>query len=134
MVLPAYLRATHGELTNHVAVPNWAARRAERNQRLLASLRCSFCGKPSAEVRKLIAGPTVYICEACVAAGHKLADLNAPAACCSFCGKPHQDVRKLVFGPTVFICDECLALCDGILADEAERDSRRPDRKSTVES
>lgn len=30
------------------------------------SLKCSFCGKGHAEVRKLIAGPTVYICNECV--------------------------------------------------------------------
>ena len=27
---------------------------------------CSFCGKSHAEVRKLIAGPVVYICESCI--------------------------------------------------------------------
>ncbi len=30
------------------------------------SLKCSFCGKEQKEVRKLIAGPTVYICDGCV--------------------------------------------------------------------
>ena len=30
------------------------------------SLKCSFCGKGQKEVRKLIAGPTVYICDECV--------------------------------------------------------------------
>lgn len=29
-------------------------------------LKCSFCGKGHDEVRKLIAGPTVYICDECV--------------------------------------------------------------------
>ncbi len=29
-------------------------------------LRCSFCGKSQKEVRKLIAGPTVYICNECI--------------------------------------------------------------------
>jgi ATP-dependent Clp protease ATP-binding subunit ClpX len=29
-------------------------------------LRCSFCGKTQDEVKKLIAGPTVYICDECV--------------------------------------------------------------------
>lgn len=29
-------------------------------------LCCSFCGKPQAKVKRLIAGPTVYICEECV--------------------------------------------------------------------
>ena len=27
---------------------------------------CSFCGKSQHEVRKLIAGPTVFICDECV--------------------------------------------------------------------
>ncbi len=30
-------------------------------------LRCSFCGKTQDEVKKLVAGPTVYICNECVA-------------------------------------------------------------------
>ncbi|MDI7266938.1 MAG: ATP-dependent Clp protease ATP-binding subunit ClpX [Myxococcota bacterium] len=30
-------------------------------------LKCSFCGKTQRDVRKLIAGPTVYICDECVA-------------------------------------------------------------------
>lgn len=29
-------------------------------------LRCSFCDKSQYEVRKLIAGPTVFICEECI--------------------------------------------------------------------
>ena len=29
-------------------------------------LNCSFCGKSQHEVRKLIAGPTVFICNECV--------------------------------------------------------------------
>jgi ADP-ribose pyrophosphatase len=29
-------------------------------------LRCSFCGKARAEVRKLVAGPGAYICDECV--------------------------------------------------------------------
>ncbi|HLT30114.1 MAG TPA: ATP-dependent Clp protease ATP-binding subunit ClpX [Myxococcaceae bacterium] len=30
------------------------------------NLSCSFCGKSQREVRKLIAGPTVYICDECI--------------------------------------------------------------------
>jgi hypothetical protein len=29
-------------------------------------LQCSFCGKSQDDVRKLIAGPTVYICDECI--------------------------------------------------------------------
>ncbi|MEG9527581.1 MAG: ATP-dependent Clp protease ATP-binding subunit ClpX, partial [Hyphomicrobiales bacterium] len=31
-----------------------------------STLYCSFCGKSQHEVRKLIAGPTVFICDECV--------------------------------------------------------------------
>ena len=31
-----------------------------------SSLRCSFCSKSQSEVRKLIAGPNVYICDECI--------------------------------------------------------------------
>src|SRR3989454_11979922 len=30
------------------------------------ALKCSFCGKSQNDVRKLIAGPTVYICDECI--------------------------------------------------------------------
>ena len=30
------------------------------------SLFCSFCGKSQKEVKKLIAGPTVFVCDECV--------------------------------------------------------------------
>ncbi len=29
-------------------------------------LKCSFCGKPQSQVRKLVAGPGVYICDECI--------------------------------------------------------------------
>ena len=29
-------------------------------------LKCSFCGKTQDQVKKLIAGPEVYICDECV--------------------------------------------------------------------
>ncbi len=37
-----------------------------RNERDGQILRCSFCGKSQDEVKKLIAGPTIYICDECV--------------------------------------------------------------------
>jgi len=38
----------------------------DNNQRDGKLLYCSFCGKSQHEVRKLIAGPSVYICDECV--------------------------------------------------------------------
>ncbi len=32
----------------------------------MSGLRCSFCGKSQKEVKKLIAGPSVYICDECI--------------------------------------------------------------------
>jgi ATP-dependent Clp protease ATP-binding subunit ClpX len=29
--------------------------------------KCSFCGKPNTDVKKIVAGPGVYICDECVA-------------------------------------------------------------------
>ena len=46
-------------------------------------LRCSFCGKTQREVRKLIAGPSVYICDECVNLCKEIIDEEdgaAPAA------------------------------------------------------
>ena len=37
------------------------------NDHYRPGLRCSFCGKSQEEVRKLIAGPDVYICDECIA-------------------------------------------------------------------
>ena len=35
-------------------------------------LKCSFCGKNEKEVAKLVAGPCVYICDACVGICNKV--------------------------------------------------------------
>lgn len=38
------------------------------------TLYCSFCGKSQHEVRKLIAGPTVFICDECIELCHEIVD------------------------------------------------------------
>jgi ATP-dependent Clp protease ATP-binding subunit ClpX len=42
-------------------------RRASRLRKLDARCSCSFCGKRQDQVRKLVAGPGVWICDQCVA-------------------------------------------------------------------
>ncbi|GAB4282922.1 MAG: ATP-dependent Clp protease ATP-binding subunit ClpX [Coriobacteriia bacterium] len=37
-------------------------------------LKCSFCGKPQHQVRKLIAGPNVYICDECIDLCNEIVD------------------------------------------------------------
>ena len=94
-------------------------------------LTCSFCGSTQGEVRKLIAGPGVYICDGCLEVANKvLADsaAHAPAkvalkvasgaAACGFCGKKRRQVESIVAGPGVHICNECIALCNEITAEE----------------
>jgi ATP-dependent Clp protease ATP-binding subunit ClpX len=40
--------------------------RGKRDDGYGGNLTCSFCGKSQKEVKKLIAGPTVYICDECI--------------------------------------------------------------------
>ena len=42
------------------------ARTRDSGGRATSALKCSFCGKSQNEVSKLIAGPTVYICDECI--------------------------------------------------------------------
>ena len=39
---------------------------SNESEKAKKSLHCSFCGKDQYEVKKLIAGPTVFICDECV--------------------------------------------------------------------
>jgi len=37
-------------------------------------LKCTFCGKTQKQVRKLIAGPAVYICDECIGLCNEILD------------------------------------------------------------
>ena len=52
------------------------ARASDGNEQLL----CSFCGKSQRQVKKLIAGPGVYICDECIDLCNEIIDeeLTAP--------------------------------------------------------
>jgi ClpX C4-type zinc finger len=113
-------------------------RRPPRDPDLLA---CTFCGKSQKKVRKLIAGPGVYVCDGCVrlarsvvgsgsAADTALGTLNAASEQdsklrCSFCGKDRAQAGGLVVLTVgtprkivACICPECLDLCDEIITEE----------------
>jgi hypothetical protein len=109
----------------------------DKNGRRLA---CSFCGADQGAARKLIAGPGVYVCDACVAlaggmfAGNAAADQRwsalrtaagraprrKPGAgdSCSFCGKAQSQVDAMADGGPFRICAECIALCNEIIREE----------------
>jgi hypothetical protein len=42
------------------------------------SLTCTFCRKSEHEVRKLVAGPGVYICDACIEIAHEIIRNETP--------------------------------------------------------
>ncbi len=44
-----------------------------------SKVRCSFCGKEARDVRKLIAGPSVYICDECVSLCREIIDEDRQA-------------------------------------------------------
>jgi hypothetical protein len=93
-------------------------------------LQCSFCGKKSSEVQKLIAGPTVYICDECVSDAWQAIMKGEPTGTitivvgrqaevrCSFCGKKTGEVVGMVGVPSAHICNQCLKICAEILEED----------------
>ena len=81
--------------------------------------RCRACRLPSAEGRRLIAGPGVYICESCIALLATRESAAATAERCSFCGR--RDVPIAGAWPSLAICAACLELAHGILAEDDRR-------------
>jgi bacterioferritin-associated ferredoxin len=91
---------------------------------------CTFCGRPPGEVSKLIAGPNVYICDACVEHAEQVVagSLKAPSlfflsrgsrSACTFCGEKRNDGRPVVTRRESNVCGDCLRLCREILNERA---------------
>ena len=106
-------------------------------------LACTFCGKPQDKVRKLIAGPGVYICDGCIdlavdviasgrAARTALGTMNTvpegwSGVRCNFCGKDRGQVERVAIMEEVTVertssnaavCSQCLVLCGEIITEE----------------
>ncbi len=47
--------------------------------RSVEALKCSFCGKSQAQVKKFIAGPGVYICNECLDLCNELMEDEVPS-------------------------------------------------------
>jgi hypothetical protein len=101
-------------------------RRAWGTRRARPDAVCTWCGRPPAEVAKLIAGPRVYICDACVAAAERAmagvpSDPFTPArkrnlvVRCAFCGRRGSEDRSVVSAPGGHVCSSCLRICRDIL-------------------
>jgi hypothetical protein len=94
---------------------------------------CSFCARTAEQVKTLIAGPGVYICDRCIPVASQAIATGEPAGPpgaaiapvaaeamtekCSFCGKRRHQVPSLAAAHDARICAECLALCDEILTE-----------------
>jgi ClpX C4-type zinc finger len=103
----------------------WKARNTTRD------MVCTFCDRPPSEVSKLLAGPDVFVCDACVhnaetaargatrQGGFSLSPRSSKARC-SFCGKRGDPERQVVTTPDANICTECLGISRQILDERAK--------------
>ena len=87
---------------------------------------CTWCTRPPSEMSKLIAGPRVYICEACVVAAERTAGgrhaspfvrrkEKSATMRCAFCGHRARRDRALVTAAAGHVCTDCLRVCREIL-------------------
>src|SRR6266545_4414615 len=94
------------------------------------SLSCSFCKRAQQEVKNLVAGPTVFICGACV---HSYTENLSQAherdlhrvdggRVCSFCGLAATGTRYLDGVEDAAVCNECLRLCNDIVGPPGDND------------
>ena len=104
-------------------------RRAWRGRRVTVDAGCTWCGRPPAEVNKLIAGPRVYICDSCVDEAEHLPPNGRFARAkggtgrtCSFCSKRAAGERELFGAVEGNVCSDCLRVCREIL-DESTSDT-----------
>jgi len=101
-------------------------------------LRCSFCKKSQDEVRKVIAGPTVFICDECVEVcldiilddtrfregppgppdqrQLSLATKSGGVGACSLCGKRELGQHLLPIEGRGLLCGECADAIEDVLS------------------
>jgi hypothetical protein len=113
----------------------WRPRNVRNNlsRNVKRSLKCTFCGRPDNLATRLIAGPAVYICDACVALADQSLSRSSsfvtgrpatPAGKdtkirCSFCRKPGALGPAVFNGTTANICAACLDACKQIIVDSS---------------
>ena len=101
-----------------------------------AKLRCSFCNKTAADVRKLIAGPAVFICDECVQACNRIlvedagagprddTESNVPPSTdvvkCALCGMQLPWDAALPIPERGVLCPGCSAQVEAALAQKRQ--------------
>ena len=94
--------------------------------RLHRPILCSACRLPRAANRRLISGPSIYICEECIGkAAARLMPVQHSAVC-SFCAHPERPI--LGGWSDLSICDDCVHLAQSILADNDHPDAPSNER------
>jgi tetratricopeptide (TPR) repeat protein len=94
---------------------------------------CSFCAKSRREVKKLIAGPGVMICDECIGLCNDIIAEAHPkgrearqkerrikrndGVRCGFCST--EEAVLFIAGPGLYICDGCVDACNDVIAEEA---------------
>ena len=78
-------------------------------------LYCSFCGKSQDEVARLIAGPSVFICDECVGLCNDIIETpyesdGKTLATCKLCGITAESDRMLDIQGRGFLCQECMSV------------------------
>jgi hypothetical protein len=101
-------------------------------------LRCSFCGNAEFEIRKLIAGPKVYICDECVRiclliveddrSAAEMREQDTPSVgslpvSCSLCGMLTAPDSVLLVENKGVLCSLCVRDVQSAIA---ERDEQHP--------
>ena len=103
-----------------------------------SDLRCSFCRKRQGDVPKLIAGPSVFICNECIdvcvaiiaddercrptqesASGQATAAAGSQSSAgfaCSLCGQESQTDQLLAIRERLMICGRCADAVEDALA------------------
>jgi hypothetical protein len=76
---------------------------------------CSFCGRASTEVKRLVSGPGVFICEGCHARANDRG--RGELITCTFCGHAERPGMESRLSETA-ICDQCLALAGDALRED----------------
>src|SRR6266540_6515386 len=100
-------------------MPFWK-RRSPTEPRPEPVLRCSFCNKSQRDVRKMIAGPAVQICDECVSICHgivaeEVRSDKSPGSGqdseevgpCSICRNNIPAIHGLSLGMWGFLCQRC---------------------------
>ena len=119
--------------------------RGKKHAEPRADLRCSFCNKGQQHVRKLIAGPLVYICDGCVdvcvgiIADDRRADDDSTNdvvvadakpttkawpvsdAWCAFCARVANLETALLIENRTLLCEPCVQAI-ALAASEAHRE------------